>query len=128
MDHLTKTTFKVTSRYKRMLADIITPVSIFLRIRDRYLNSILLESADYHGNENSFSYICFDPVARFDYTNDQLTVKMPIGQDRITTINPHDLLPALNDFKASFQQSKTSFPFITNGIFGYFGFPAVQKF
>jgi anthranilate/para-aminobenzoate synthase component I len=82
MDHLTKTTFKVTSRYKRMLADIITPVSIFLRIRDRYLNSILLESADYHGNENSFSYICFDPVARFDYTNDQLTVKMPICQDK----------------------------------------------
>jgi anthranilate synthase component 1 len=44
-----------------MLADIITPVSSYLRIRDKYPNSILLESADYHGNDNSFSYIAFDP-------------------------------------------------------------------
>ena len=50
MENLLETTthYKVKSHYKRMLADIITPVSIYLRVRDRFLNSILLESADYH--------------------------------------------------------------------------------
>ena len=61
----TDQTYRVVSRHKRMLADIITPVSIYLRLRDRFLNSILLESSDYHGNDNSFSYLAFDPVARF---------------------------------------------------------------
>ena len=54
---------------KRILGDLHTPVSIYLRIRDRFLNSILLESSDYHGNDNSFSYIAFDPVSRFSCTN-----------------------------------------------------------
>ncbi len=56
--------FKTSSR--KLLADIITPVSIYLRIRDVYPNSLLLESSDYHGNENSYSFICMKPVAGFE--------------------------------------------------------------
>lgn len=122
------TTYRVVSRHKRMLSDIITPVSIYLRIRDRFLNSILLESSDYHGNDNSFSYIAFDPVARFSYENQQLTVQMP-GEDGQTTALPaHEMLDALQQFKDSFEHEKAPFPFITNGLFGYFGYPAVQSF
>lgn len=122
------TTYRVVSRHKRMLADIITPVSIYLRIRDRFLNSILLESSDYHGNDNTFSYIAFDPVARFSYENQQLTVQMP-GEDGQTNALPaHDMLNALQQFKDSFEHEKAPFPFITNGLFGYFGYPAVQSF
>ena len=58
-------TFPFRTISKRMLADTITPVSIFLKIRDIYPNSILLESSDYHGNENSYSFICLNPVATF---------------------------------------------------------------
>lgn len=122
------TRYKVKSRHKRMLADIITPVSIYLRIRDRFLNSILLESADYHGNDNSFSYICFDPVARFEYKHEQLTVKLPGQKETIETIGVKALLPALQKFKDTFQHEKENVSFITNGIFGYFGFPSVQSF
>lgn len=130
MEHLETvlSTYEVKSRYKRMLADIITPVSIYLRVRDRFLNSILLESADYHGNDNSFSYICFDPVARFEYTNNQLAVNLPGKPENVETISEGDLLPALQRFKDSFLHEKANFPFITNGIFGYFGYPAVQSF
>ena len=122
------TTYRVVSRHKRMLADIITPVSIYLRIRDRFLNSILLESSDYHGNDNTFSYIAFDPVARFSYEKQQLTIQMPGENGQTNALPVHDMLDALQQFKDSFEHEKAPFPFITNGLFGYFGYPAVQSF
>lgn len=122
------TTYRVTTRHKRMLADIITPVSIYLRIRDRFVNSILLESSDYHGNDNSFSYIAFDPVARFSYDQNQLTIKLPGEPEQTTNTTPHEMPRALQVFKDSFEHEKPHFPFITNGLFGYFGYPAVQSF
>ncbi|WP_018618846.1 anthranilate synthase component I family protein [Spirosoma luteum] len=121
-------TYRVISRHKRMLADIITPVSIYLRIRDRFLNSILLESSDYHGNENSFSYIAFDPVAQFSYEAGKLTVKMPEAPEQTRELPIQEMKGALQQFKDSFQHEKSPFSFITNGLFGYFGYPAVQSF
>ena len=124
----TSTTYRVVSRHKRMLADIITPVSIYLRIRDRFLNSILLESSDYHGNDNSFSYIAFDPVSRFSYEGGKLTIKMPGGVEQTNELAAHEMMAALQEFKDSFHHQKAPFSFITNGLFGYFGYPAVQSF
>ena len=122
------TTHHVVSRHKRMLADIITPVSIYLRIRDRYRNSILLESSDYDGNDNSFSYIAFDPVARFSYENQQLTTQMPGEDEQTSNVPASEMLDSLKLFKDSFVHKKAPFPFINNGLFGYFGYPAVQSF
>ena len=122
------TTYRVVSRHKRMLADIITPVSIYLRIRDRFLNSILLESSDYHGNDNSFSYIAFDPVARFSYENSRLTTQMPGKEEQTQELPAQGVLEALQQFKNSFQHEKAPFSFNTNGLFGYFAYPAVQSF
>lgn len=50
---------------KKMLGDIQTPVSIYLKIRDLYPQSALLESSDYHGGDNSYSFIAFCPLASF---------------------------------------------------------------
>ncbi|MEZ0608802.1 anthranilate synthase component I family protein [Fibrella sp. WM1] len=125
---LTDRRFQVRTQHRRMLADIITPVSIYLRVRDKYPNSILLESADYHGNDNSFSYIAFDPVARFSYTAGTLSVAMP-GQDEAQQpIAAEELMPALREFKQQFVAEPSDFSFISNGLFGYFGFPAVEGF
>ncbi|QJD77982.1 anthranilate synthase component I family protein [Spirosoma rhododendri] len=121
-------TFRVVSRHKRMLADIITPVSIYLRIRDRFLNSILLESSDYHGNDNSFSYIAFDPVAKFSYQGTQLTEQLPGQEPTVREIDRPGMPTALQQFKDRFQHEKAPFSFITNGLFGYFGYPSVQSF
>lgn len=111
-----------------MLADVITPVSIYLRIRDRFVNSILLESSDYHGNDNNFSYLCFDPVARFDYSAGVLNIKLPGEDVETTSLAAQSVLPALQQFKGRFYYEKSSFSFITNGLFGYFGFSAVESF
>ena len=69
--------FELKTHYKKILADTISPVSVYLKIRDKFPNSILLESSDYHGNDNSFSYICCNPIAsikRFNSKNKQYSL------------------------------------------------------
>ena len=61
------------------LADIITPVTIYLKIRDKFPNTILLESSDYHGNSNSMSYICFDVMAHFKAEDYKIYINYPDG-------------------------------------------------
>ncbi len=122
------TPFVVRTVHRRMMADIITPVSCYLRIRDKFPNSILLESADYHGNDNGFSYIAFDSVARFSYESGTLTTVLPEQEEVQKPVRPDGLMPALRAFKEAFASEPSGFPFITNGLFGYFGFAAVEGF
>ncbi|MDH4057837.1 MAG: anthranilate synthase component I family protein, partial [Cyclobacteriaceae bacterium] len=51
-------TYKLKTYSKKLLADTLTPVNIYLKLRDVFAGSILLESSDYHGQENSLSMIC----------------------------------------------------------------------
>ncbi|MEN7551396.1 anthranilate synthase component I family protein [Rapidithrix thailandica] len=120
---------KLKTTYRKMLADTVTPVSIYLRLRDKFANSILLESSDYHGNENSFSYICCKPVARFELTQSQLTLSMPQQAEQQTTLaSPAEAIHQLYQFSQAFEAETNGFKFINNGIFGYMAFDAVQYF
>src|SRR5210317_1563138 len=65
---------------RKLLADTVTPVSIYLRLRTLYPKSILLESSDYHGNENAYSFIAFDPIASFSVNNGEVKKVLP-GSD-----------------------------------------------
>ena len=56
--------YRFTTATKKLLGDLHTPVSLYLKLRDVYPQSALLESSDYHGGENSLSFIAFRPVAR----------------------------------------------------------------
>ena len=49
---------EIQTSCKKLLADVYTPVGIYLRLRDRFRDTVLLESADHHAAENSFSFIC----------------------------------------------------------------------
>ncbi len=73
--------FPILTTYRKRLADTITPVSIYLQIRDRFANPILLESSDYHGQENSYSFICFNPIATFSFNAGQVRETLPVGED-----------------------------------------------
>ena len=88
MSALTETATLVHSRHRRLLADTLTPVSLYLRLRDQFVGTLLLESSDYHGHDNSFSYLCFSPVARFELDGGQLTIQHP-GRPPATTPLPH---------------------------------------
>lgn len=112
-----------------MLADVITPVSIYLKLRDKYANSILLESSDYHGAENSYSYVCCNPIATFNLKDNELSIEWPDHtNDQKTLETPKLAIDELNAFMQSFQIDDSEFKFITNGLFGYVGYDAVQYF
>jgi anthranilate synthase component 1 len=122
--------YKISTTYKRLLADTLTPVSVYLKLRDRFPNSILLESSDYHGAENSFSYICCNPMASIKAENEVLTETFPDGTVRNTSITRETNVPALlAAFSGSFEvEEQQVFNFIHNGLFGYVNYDAVRYF
>ena len=120
---------KLHSNTKKLLADLQTPVGIYLKIRDLYTNSVLLESSDYHGNENSYSYIGFAPMGGISVNNFVITEDYPDGS-KITT-NVTDKMTVADRFDAflkSFEiENKQDTPII-NGLLGYTSYEAVQYF
>src|ERR1700750_2425445 len=62
---------------KKMLADVYTPVGIYLRLRDRFRDTILLESSDHHAAENSYSFICINAIGGIEIKEDVIETKLP---------------------------------------------------
>lgn len=121
--------YQLVSHHKKILADTITPVSVYLKIRDRFPNSILLESSDYHANDNSFSYICCNPIASIKVENETVTKQYPDGSIEKTIIGPQTDIPGiLHDFSQRFESQNNNFKFINNGLFGYMAYDAVRYF
>jgi anthranilate synthase component 1 len=115
--------------YKKILADTITPVSVYLKIRDQFPGSILLESSDYHANDNSFSYICCNPIASIQLKGGTLYRNFPDGTTENTPIEKDTDVPMeIERFARHFDVEDHGFKFITNGLFGYLAYDAVQYF
>ncbi|GAA3785366.1 anthranilate synthase component I family protein [Corallibacter vietnamensis] len=123
-------TFSLYTHYKKILADTITPVSIYLKIRDKYPNSILLESSDYHANDNSFSYICCNPIASIKVKNEIITEQFPDNSQLTTNIKPGvNVTERIHKFTQRFKvDTDETFKFINNGVFGYMAYDAVRYF
>jgi anthranilate synthase component 1 len=121
--------FKIKTTFRNLLADIITPVSIYLRIRDIYPNSLLLESSDYHGNENSYSFICMKPLAGFEADNGSVTETYPNGSTINTQITDKQTFNTrFSAFINAFVQSDQQSDIPVNGLFGYLSYDAVRYF
>ncbi len=113
-------TFSLNTHYKKILADTITPVSIYLKIRDKFPNSILLESSDYHANDNSFSYICCNPIASIQVNDNIISQSFPDGSSITNSVDNADVVDEIHKFTQRFKvDSNEDFKFIHNGIFGY---------
>ena len=122
-------TYKLDTHYKKILADTITPVSVYLKIRDKFPNSILLESSDYHANDNSFSYICCNPIASIKVQNEVITQTYPDGStEEFPISSTTDVTEVIHDFSKKFSVSSNGFKFINNGLFGYMSYDAVRYF
>ncbi|KJJ37923.1 anthranilate synthase component I family protein [Aequorivita vladivostokensis] len=114
---------------KKLLADTLTPVSVYLRLRDKFPNSLLLESSDYHANDNSFSYICFNPIASIKVENETIFQHFPDGKSTTIEISEKTNVPTiLDEFASSFSSEESKFKFINNGLFGFMAFDAVRYF
>jgi anthranilate synthase component 1 len=121
--------YKLKTHFKKILADTITPVSVYLKIRDRFPNSILLEGSDYHTNDNSFSYICCNPVASIKVENEIITQEFPDGHvEEIKIDKTTDLVAIIEKFSQRFEADDNGFKFIENGLFGYMAYDAVRYY
>jgi len=123
-------TFKLHTHFKNILADTITPVSIYLKIRDKFPNSILLESSDYRANDNSFSYICFNPLASIKVKNEFINKTFPNGTSSSIAIGEStNVTDEIHQFTKQFKlDSDHNFKFINSGIFGYMAYDAIRYF
>lgn len=121
--------FELKTHHKKILADTVTPVSVYLKIRDRFPNSILLESSDYHANDNSFSYICCNPIASIKVENEVISKEFPNGDKETIQIKDGvDVMQEMDTFGKQFKVADQDFKFITNGLFGFMAYDAVRYF
>ncbi|PCH54080.1 MAG: anthranilate synthase component I [Flavobacteriaceae bacterium] len=120
-----KLKFKTIS--KTQLADTITPVGMYSKIRDKYANSLLLESSDYHSKEESFTFICVEPLITLKadkntfsylYKNKELDTKS-IGN------NFYNIFEAYSKtIEIDCKESLKSY----NGFYGYISYNSIQYF
>ncbi|MBK0380160.1 anthranilate synthase component I family protein [Mucilaginibacter segetis] len=120
--------YKIITTHKKLLADTTTPVSIYLRLRDVFPNSLLLESSDYHSRENSMSYVCCAPFSGIILNDDRLVKKLPDGTEDVSEPGTFELTEELNKFLDFFEADDTASKIISNGLFGYFTHEAVEHF
>jgi anthranilate synthase component 1 len=88
-----------------------------------------LESSDYHANDNSFSYICCNPIASIKVENEHIAQQYPDGTTIDIQIDAQtDVVKVVHDFSQKFDGGKSEFKFIDNGLFGYMTYDAVRYF
>ena len=120
-------TIKINTYSKKIIADTITPVEVYLKIRDKFPNSILLESSDYMQAGNNYSFICFNQTGMFEVKNHVLNQKLPgCKVDSMKMDNDKSITYYLNNYLNSFDTEKTNSKFITNGLFGYMSHESVK--
>lgn len=122
----------VETSVKKMLADIHTPVGIYLRLRDRFRDTILLESTDNHAAENSFSFICINAMAGIEIKNKNIVEqKLPAQPPEKIVLQGNDHLHKLLwNFLQHFSMSGSEEKGVQygQGLYGYFSFDALQHF
>lgn len=125
-------TIEIETKYKKMLSDVYTPVGIYLRLRDRFRDTILLESADHHSAENSFSFIGINAIAGIEISNfNEIELKYPKQNPEKKELSSNVSIPDLLwQFMQQFHANEVSErnAKIAQGLFGYCTYDAVQFF
>jgi anthranilate synthase component 1 len=123
---------EINTNCKKLLADVYTPVGIYLRLRDRFRDTILLESTDHHAAENSWSFICINAIGGIEITSTKsIEFKLPKQKpERIAIKNVTEVPQLLWDFMQRFELKKSDSKEAkyAQGLFGYTAYDAVQFF
>ncbi len=120
-------TFKYQTTSRTILADLYTPVGVYMRLRDLYPQSALMESSDYHDSNNSRSFIGINPIASVAIGHGLATISFPDGSNEKHEINSNygsaDAIHALIDhIEVTGEHANIC------GLFGYTSFNAVRYF
>ena len=120
-------TFEYTTNSRTILADLYTPVGVYMRLRDIYPQSALMESSDYHDANNSRSFIGINPIASVAIGHGEATVSFPDGSTERHEVNKDyrsdKAIHALIDHISVTGEYADSC-----GLYGYTSFNAVRYF
>ncbi|MCM1021955.1 MAG: anthranilate synthase component I family protein [Muribaculum sp.] len=117
--------FVLKTRVAVMPADLETPVGIYLKIRDLYPESAILESSDYHASEGSVSIIGVQPIGRFQVRDEKISCSWPDGTQETY---PAELVPSkLGEYVETYQVEGPGAN-ILNGMLGFTAYDAVRYF
>lgn len=120
--------YTLKTNYRKILADTTTPVSIYLRLRDTFPNSLLLESSEYHSRDNNISYICCDPIAGITLDKENFSINNPKAAPIRKAASAINLQEEVSAFRAQFSQMDMESNVISSGLFGYFTFDVIEHF
>lgn len=116
---------KLRQNISTISADLETPVGLYLKIRDLYPCSALLESSDYHTSQNSVSLIGVDPIGSFTVVGEKIVCRYPHGEE---TVSPaENVTDALKRYIKSFENALEEKD-IFNGLLGFTAYDAVRYF
>ena len=114
-----------------MLSDIFTPVGIYLRVRDRFRDTVLLESTDYHAAENSYSFICINAIGGVEISDsEQMECKLPGRPTEKFPLHSAYVPTLLWDFMEHFDVDPANEKPVktAQSLFGYTTYDAVRFF
>jgi anthranilate synthase component 1 len=127
-----KKKIRIETTIKTMLADVHTPVGIYLRLRDKFRDTILLESTDHHVADNSYSFICINAIGGMEISSlHSIEYKYP-GQDpeKVSIKDPAEVPDQLWNFMQRFETvgEPDRIKGYAQGLYGYTTYDAVQFF
>lgn len=123
---------KFTTSCRKILADVYTPVGIYLRLRDKFRDTVLLESTDHHSSSNSWSFICVNAIGGVEISSPSFAeFKLPgRNPEKVTLEKKTDVPGLLWDFMQQFDivpaaEKEAAF---AQGLYGYTSYDAVRFF
>ena len=123
---------EITTSCKKLLADVYTPVGVYLRVRDRFRDAVLLESTDHHAAENSWSFICINAIGGIEITSlESIEFKLPKqNREKVAIKNVTEVPTLLWEFMQNFdiKKSDSKEARYAQGLYGYTTYDAVQFF
>ncbi|MBQ7180036.1 MAG: anthranilate synthase component I family protein [Bacteroidaceae bacterium] len=115
------------TKSKRILGDLCTPVSVYMKVRDAYPQSALMESSDYHGGENAKSFIALHPIASVSISHGIGRAQYPDGRVSEHAISEaYGSTQVINEFLSAFHVEGEQKEYC--GLYGYTSFNAVRYF
>ena len=121
--------YKLNSYHKKIIADTITPVEVYLKIRDVFPNSLLLESSDYRSSNNNFSFICFNEIGSIKIKDFVLEEKFPDGKTSSEKLKESLNIPdIIHKYLDNFDIDQNEHTFVNNGLFGFVSHEAIKYF
>src|SRR5690606_22963029 len=117
--------FKFIVNSRKIMGDLHTPVSIYLKVRDTFPQSALLESSDFHAKENSISYLALKPIARIEVNRGISKMVFPDDKEESRELSDEfTISDSLNNFIERFEVEDSDIDNI--GLFGYTTFNCVK--